>query len=133
LRLQLFLAVSFIAVEMNGESLRLLQQRAAATRLTNVSCVCSLIEDYEGPVDAAFALHACGSTTDLALLQAQRVRAMFVVSPRCIGKLKYSIAKAEAISSGTGETADPENHIHIKTTTEEGGNLGIPQPLHPRV
>jgi hypothetical protein len=136
LRLQLFPAVSFIAVDMNGESLRLLQQRAAATRLTNVSCVCSLIENYDGPVDVAFALHACGSATDLALLQAQRARAIFVVSPCCIGKLKYSIAKAEAISSSTivdaGETAVPENHIRIKTTSEEGGNLGIPQPVHPR-
>jgi len=118
--LQLFPAVSFVAVDMNPESLRLLQQRADATRLTNVSCVCCLIEDYGGPVDVAFALHACGSATDLALLQAQRARAIFVVSPCCIGKLKYSIAMAEAAS---GVAAD---------AGEAHGGPGVAQPIHPR-
>lgn len=132
---------------MNSESLRLLQKRVAATRLANVSCVCSLIEEYCGPVDVAFALHACGSATDLALLQAQRARAVFVVSPCCIGKLKYSIAKAEAESSGSGSASteatknsatasgrDTKAEISASTIpqdTAEAG-VGISQPLHPR-
>jgi hypothetical protein len=113
---------------MNGESLRLLNQRAAATRLTNVSSVCVLIEDYAGALDVAFALHACGSATDLAMLQAQRARAIFVLSPCCIGKLKYSIAKSEALSSDnaclSGEAAE----------VREEGNIsgGVVQPVHPR-
>ena len=134
--LQLFPAISFIAVDMNGESLRLLQQRATATRLTNVSCVCGLIEHYSGPVDVAFALHACGSATDLALLQAQRARAIFVVSPCCIGKLKYSIAKAEAASScsstGAVEPHAPVGLDHIGAGTGCKECVGVAQPVHPR-
>lgn len=122
----LFPAVSFVAVDMNGESLRLLNQRAAATRLTNVSSVCTLIEDYAGAVDVAFALHACGSATDLALLQAQRARAIFVVSPCCIGKLKYSIANSEALSSSS------LNYVAAEVQ-EQGDTVGgVAQPVHPR-
>lgn len=36
------------------------------------------------------ALHACGNATDGALLQAHRHRAAFIVSPCCVGKLKFS-------------------------------------------
>jgi hypothetical protein len=123
---------------MNAESLRLLRERAAATRLTNVSCVCSLIEDYTGTVDVAFALHACGSATDLALLQAQRAQAVFVVSPCCIGKLKYSIAKADAVGSGStstsAEAADISAAGRLKAEANEQAavRVGVAQPLHPR-
>jgi hypothetical protein len=122
---------------MNRESLRLLNQRAVATRLTNVSCVCTLIEDYAGPVDIAFALHACGNATDLAMLQAQRARAIFVVSPCCIGKLKYSIAKIEALRSDIthfgGEAAEdsaPGSCVATEEPRSAGG--GVSQPVHPR-
>jgi hypothetical protein len=124
---------------MNRESLRLLRERATATRLTNVSCVCALIEDYRGAVDVAFALHACGNATDLALLQAQRARAVFVVSPCCIGKLKYSIAKAEAAGSCSAATGCAEaetscvDSAYVKVASNDFDAGGVmPQPLHPR-
>jgi hypothetical protein len=122
---------------MNAESLRLLHERAVATRLTNVSCVCSLIENFTGTVDVAFALHACGNATDLALLQAQRAQAIFVVSPCCIGKLKYSIAKADAVGSGStntsadaADTSAAANQPLMQAEAHE--QAGVPQPLHPR-
>jgi hypothetical protein len=129
--------MSFVAVDMNAESLRLLHQRAAATRLTNVTCVCALIEDYRGPVDVAFALHACGSATDWALLQAQRARAVFVVSPCCIGKLKYSIAPAVSPHSINmiGEvidTGDTAGILDAEAATQQQFSLRIEQPVHPR-
>lgn len=40
------------------------------------------------------ALHACGNATDAALLQAHRHRAAFIVSPCCVGKLKFSTGLA---------------------------------------
>lgn len=48
------------------------------------------MEACRQPVDMALALHACGSATDYALLQAQRLRAAFIVSPCCVGKLKFA-------------------------------------------
>lgn len=43
-----------------------------------------------GNFDIALALHACGNATDYCLLQAQRARAAFIVSPCCVGKLQFS-------------------------------------------
>ena len=72
----------------------------------------------------ALALHACGSATDHALLQAVRQRAAFVVSPCCVGKLKFSLAghdarpavpQAAAIGSG------------LETASSTGGWGPIPQ------
>lgn len=49
------------------------------------------IEDYTEPFDTCVALHACGHATDLALMQALRWRAGYVVSPCCVGKLQFAV------------------------------------------
>ena len=49
------------------------------------------------PFDVALALHACGNATDYALLAAQRAAAAFVVSPCCVGKLKFSTNVSAAV------------------------------------
>lgn len=36
--------------------------------------------------------HACGNATDAALLKAQQNRAAYIVSPCCVGKLKFSMS-----------------------------------------
>lgn len=54
----------------------------------------------------AFALHACGSATDYAMLQAARVRAAYIVSPCCIGKVLQ-------LSTQTVTTASSEDKTHI--------------------
>lgn len=36
--------------------------------------------------------HACGNATDAALLKAQQNRAAYIVSPCCVGKLKFSLS-----------------------------------------
>lgn len=45
----------------------------------------------------ALALHACGNATDFALLAAQRAHAAFIVSPCCVGKLKFSANVSAAV------------------------------------
>lgn len=51
-------------------------------------------------MDVVLALHACGAATDLAMQQAARNRAAFVVSPCCIGKIG---ATAAALSGMAGD------------------------------
>ncbi len=71
---------------MKPAAVALLQERARAAGLTNVSAVRGMIETFtEQPFDVALALHACGNATDAALLLAAARRAAYVVSPCCVG------------------------------------------------
>lgn len=57
----------FTGVDMKPAALKLLQQRAAAAGLTNVSVFEGMIEQYQEAFDVALALHACGNATDHVL------------------------------------------------------------------
>lgn len=57
----------FTGVDMKPAALQLLQQRAAAAGLANVSVFAGMIEQYREPFDVALALHACGNATDHVL------------------------------------------------------------------
>ena len=62
----------FTGVDMKPAALQLLQKRAAAAGLTNVSVFAGMIEQYRQPFDVGLALHACGNATD-HVLQVGRV------------------------------------------------------------
>ncbi|KAG2433519.1 hypothetical protein HYH02_012637 [Chlamydomonas schloesseri] len=97
----LFPHCHFTGVEMKPAAVALLQERARAAGLTNVSAVRGMIESFtEQPFDVALALHACGNATDAALLLAAARRAAYVVSPCCVGKLKFSLAGGSSFSAG---------------------------------
>jgi hypothetical protein len=81
----------FVCVDYKQESIRLLNQRAQTANLSNVMTWHGRIEDYLEPFDVCVALHACGKATDLALLQALKYSAAYIVSPCCVGKLQFSI------------------------------------------
>lgn len=71
---------------MKPAAVALLQERARAAGLTNVSAVRGMIETYtQQHFDVCLALHACGNATDAALLLAAARRAAYVVSPCCVG------------------------------------------------
>jgi hypothetical protein len=70
---------------MKPAAVAILQQRATAAGLTNVSAHLGMVEQYTGPLDVALALHACGNATDHVLRLAQARRAAFIVSPCCVG------------------------------------------------
>ncbi len=89
----------FVAVDIRQFSLNLLEEKARQAGLQNVSTVCCMIEQYTGPLDIVLALHACGNATDFSLLQATTRAQAFIVSPCCIGKLKFS-ASGEGNSLG---------------------------------
>jgi hypothetical protein len=65
----------------------------------------------------ALGLHACGSATDHALLQAVKQRAAFIVSPCCVGKLKRSLAGLDprphprATAAGADAAGEPAPEI----------------------
>jgi hypothetical protein len=97
----MFPQFKFIAVDLSQFSLHLLAEKAQQAGLTNVETCCCMIEQYTGPIDIALALHACGCATDYSLLQAQTRGRAFIVSPCCIGKLKFS-------ATGTGNSLGPK-------------------------
>lgn len=73
------------------------------------------------PFDACVALHACGHATDLALLQALRWRAGYVVSPCCVGKLQFAVGSPSftGIYFHDNHNYTPEN-LRTAIATENG-------------
>ena len=47
--------------------------------------------DYDKPFDIGMATHLCGGATDVAQLKAMKHRAVFVLTPCCMGKIRHSI------------------------------------------
>lgn len=64
------------------------------------------------------ALHACGHATDLALLQALRWRAGYVVSPCCVGKLKFAVG-SPGVFHDHNNNYTPEN-LRTAVATKNG-------------
>ncbi|CAM6082872.1 unnamed protein product [Calypogeia fissa] len=83
--------LSFVAVDFKQQSIVLLEERARKANLQNVEGFHGRIEMFSERFDACVALHACGIATDLALLQALKHRAAYVMSPCCVGKLQIPI------------------------------------------
>ena len=102
-----FPSMDFVAVEMKRRSADLVSQRAAAAGLSNVTVLCGMIERAEiGPFDVGVALHACGNATDHSIARCVRANAAFLVSPCCIGKLKFSIAGGSSFSANVVDYKD---------------------------
>ncbi|GAX75443.1 hypothetical protein CEUSTIGMA_g2887.t1 [Chlamydomonas eustigma] len=95
----LFPHCKFTGVEMKPAALAILNKRATEAKLANVFTFVGMIEDYHDPFDVALALHACGNATDVALLKAVKQRAAYMVSPCCVGKLKFSMHGGTSFSS----------------------------------
>jgi hypothetical protein len=117
----------FHAIDMKWRSVELLEQRAKAAGLSNLTAAVGRIEQYEGPCDVALALHACGSASDYSLLQAARCRAAYIVSPCCVGKLQASLAAAEARASGSSSCGSSELRlVHPRSRWMVGGMASLP-------
>lgn len=89
----------FVGVEMRPAAVALVRERAVAAGLTNVEVVQGMIEDYSSPFTVALALHACGNATDYVMIKARQCGAAVIVSPCCIGKLKFSVAGGSSFSA----------------------------------
>lgn len=95
-----FPEMRFTAVEMKRRSADLLERRAAAAGLSNVDVHVGMIEtSVLKPFDVGVALHACGNATDWAIARSVAAGASFIVSPCCIGKLKFSLAGGSSFSA----------------------------------
>lgn len=91
--------IRWVGVDGNAHAAALLERRAAAAGLQNVTAVAGRIEGWAegqgrevveaagGDVAAVVALHVCGAATDHALLQALALEAAFIALPCCIGKV----------------------------------------------
>lgn len=114
-----FKEFTFVCVDYKQESLRLLDLRAQAAKLTNLTSWQGRIEDYMEPFDACVALHACGHATDLALMQALRWRAGYVASPCCVGKLQFAVGSPSTTGLVYDNNYTPEN-LRTAVATKDG-------------
>ena len=73
-----------VAVDVNGEPLRLLEARAGANVRAVEADAAAL--DVRDSADCVVSLHACGAVSDLAMDSALDARIPFAISPCCIGK-----------------------------------------------
>ena len=138
-----FPTMRFVAVEMKRRSADLLLRRARAAGLSNLTAHVGMIETSTMPFDVGLALHACGNATDHAILRCVAERASFVVSPCCIGKLKFSLAGGSSFSAtnrdwttaGTGTGTGTTGTGTGTGTVGDGDGDGIlcaPVITHPR-
>lgn len=124
----------FVAVEMKQRSADLLLRRARAAGLSNITAHVGMIETSKMPFDVGLALHACGNATDHAILRCVAERASFVVSPCCIGKLKFSIAGGSSFSATNRDWTTAGTMTGAGTSVDEVGDdvLCAPVITHPR-
>jgi len=96
---------NFIAVDAKQESIARCADRAAKAGLTNLTCYHGDIRDAAlvSP-DIALGLHVCGSGTDAVLDVATSSRAVFCISPCCVGKLNMA-------SSTMQNAANPKSRL----------------------
>jgi hypothetical protein len=90
---------TWVAVDVKQDSIARCADRARRAGLRNVvavhgDIVASARQPGAPPVDIAMGLHVCGSGTDLVLDVATSARAVFVVSPCCVGKLNVGTCGA---------------------------------------
>ncbi len=88
----LFPQYDFIGVDMKPPAIELLIQKARDSSLSNVFGYVGFIEQYKESFDICLGLHACGSATDCIMEMAILHKAAYIVSPCCVGKIKFSIA-----------------------------------------
>jgi hypothetical protein len=86
----LFPEHDFIGVDLNETSIRMLEERAANAKLTNVRSKLSLIETFDEDFDVALALHVCGKATDVVLQTCVEKQKDFVCVPCCVGKVQVN-------------------------------------------
>ncbi|KAG1674668.1 hypothetical protein FOA52_007192 [Chlamydomonas sp. UWO 241] len=127
--------LEFHGVDAKPEAVSLLRARAAAAGLTNVTASVGYIEQFKGTFDVALALHACGTATDYALMQATARRAAFVCSPCCIGKVRTDAPRGAGTAGGGDSGADSADGASTSTSTSScasssgaGGRMLVSQP-----
>lgn len=93
-----------------------------------VLCVCSAAAACPvGPADVVLALHACGSATDWALMQAASRHAAFIVSPCCIGKIN----RHSSSSSGGSSVHEAAEHARRQPQQQQQQRNGSGLPRFP--
>ena len=83
----------FTLVDNKSHAVLLGQQRTQQAGLSTdvVTWVCGDVADYNDAFDIGLATHLCGGGTDLAMANCLRHQAAFLVTPCCLGKLKFYV------------------------------------------
>jgi hypothetical protein len=89
-----FPKLMFIGVDNKKTALDLMRERAQHAGLSNIQVCCSSIADFNDPFDCVIALHACGPASDEAIVHAVQMNTPYIVSPCCIGKVKFSMGSS---------------------------------------
>ena len=90
----------FTLVDNKSHAVLLGQQRTLQAGLSEnlVTWVCGDVAEYNDAFDIGLATHLCGGGTDLAMAKCLRHKAAFLVTPCCLGKLKFHVN-----STGSGD------------------------------
>lgn len=89
----LFPKCVFTAVDLDATSIGILEKRAAAAGLSNITGCVSRIEVFDPPFDVALGLHCCGAATDYAQLMAIAHGAAYILCPCCVGKVVLPLSQ----------------------------------------
>jgi SAM-dependent methyltransferase len=94
----LFPRCDFTAVDLDATSIGILQKRAAAAGLGNITGCVSRIEVFDTAFDVALGLHCCGAATDYAQLKAISHGAAYILCPCCVGKVVLPLSQKQGRS-----------------------------------
>ncbi|GMH38781.1 hypothetical protein BSKO_06665 [Bryopsis sp. KO-2023] len=131
----------FTALDMKPQALNILNRRSHEAGLTNIKTKLGMVEDMQDGFDVCLALHACGNATDYAMMKAVQMRAAYLVSPCCVGKLKFSLTGGSSFHMSkcrysATEQAHQSDYINLESLSESIKEISMesdPQVVtHPR-
>mmetsp|Transcript_14530 Transcript_14530/g.38353 ORF Transcript_14530/g.38353 Transcript_14530/m.38353 type:complete len:277 (+) Transcript_14530:597-1427(+) len=125
----LFPSVDFVALDMRPRALDVLRERAEEVGLTNLEIVVGRIESYDGPIDVAISLHACGSASDHAIAAAVDRGVPFAISPCCLGKVNLGAETGERMVRPRSRWLTDELEPLVIGSSGDDGSLSKMQEL----
>jgi SAM-dependent methyltransferase len=82
----------FTFLDFNPQAVAIGKQRASDGGLeSTVSWVCGDVSEFIDSFDIGMATHLCGGATDIAMDKCFRNKAAFLVTPCCLGKIKFHV------------------------------------------
>jgi len=110
----------FTLVDANSTAVAIGKQRTREAGLdSTVSWMCGDVADFDAPFDIGLATHLCGGATDLAMANCLDQKAAFLVTPCCLGKLKYHVATKNNNSKGNSLQYPRSTWLQKHLTAEE--------------
>jgi len=105
----------FTLVDNKSHAVMLGQQRTVQAGLPAnlVNWVCGDVSAFDDAFDIGLATHLCGGGTDMAMAKCLLHKAAFLVTPCCLGKIKFDVNSH--LSADEGDAAADESLIYPRS------------------